>query len=123
MLRPLYSWGKRPLHPLNGRLCFPLNLSACYGEEKRFHHCPCRELNPGRPARGDLYEMKPRYRLHFTTASRPALGPTQPPNQWVPWALSLGVKRPGHEADHSPLYSTGMKECREIYLHAPWRGA
>jgi hypothetical protein len=31
----------------------------------------------------------------FTTASRTALGPTQPPIQWVPGALSLGVKRPG----------------------------
>jgi hypothetical protein len=31
----------------------------------------------------------------FTTASRPALGPTQPPIQWVPGALSLGVKRSG----------------------------
>jgi hypothetical protein len=31
-----------------------------------------------------------------------ALGPTQPPIQWVPGALSLGVKRPGREADHSP---------------------
>jgi hypothetical protein len=29
----------------------------------------------------------------FTTASRPALGPTQLPIQWVPGALSLGVKR------------------------------
>jgi hypothetical protein len=38
----------------------------------------------------------------FTTASRPAVGPTQPPNQWVPGALSLGVKRPGREADHLP---------------------
>jgi hypothetical protein len=38
----------------------------------------------------------------FTTTSRPALGPTQPPIQWVPGALSLGVKRPGCEADHSP---------------------
>jgi len=36
----------------------------------------------------------------FTTASRPALGPTQPPMQWVQGALSLGLKRPGHEADH-----------------------
>jgi hypothetical protein len=29
----------------------------------------------------------------FTTASRTALGCTQPPIQWVPGALSLGVKR------------------------------
>jgi hypothetical protein len=37
----------------------------------------------------------------FTTASRPALGPIYPPIQWVPEALSLGVKRPGRKADHS----------------------
>jgi hypothetical protein len=29
------------------------------------------------------------------------LGPTQLPIEWVPGALSLGVKRPGREADHS----------------------
>jgi len=28
-------------------------------------------------------------------------GPTQPPIQRAPWALSLGVKRPGREAYHS----------------------
>jgi hypothetical protein len=38
----------------------------------------------------------------FTTASRTALGPTQLPIHWVPGALSLGVKRQGREADHSP---------------------
>jgi hypothetical protein len=40
----------------------------------------------------------------FTTASRPrpALGPTQHAIQWVPGALSLGIKRPEREADHSP---------------------
>jgi len=38
----------------------------------------------------------------FTTASRPALGPTQPPIQWEAGAHSLGVKRPGRETDHSP---------------------
>jgi hypothetical protein len=29
----------------------------------------------------------------------PVLGPTQSPIQWVQGALSLGVKRPGREAD------------------------
>jgi len=38
----------------------------------------------------------------FTTMSRMALGPTHPPIQLVPGALSLEVKQLGHEADHSP---------------------
>jgi hypothetical protein len=42
--------------------------------------------------------------------TRMALGPTQPPIQWVPGALSLGVKRPGPEADRSPPYSTDVRE-------------
>jgi hypothetical protein len=46
----------------------------------------------------------------FTTASRTALGLTQPPMQWVPGALSLGVKRPGREADHSSPSSAEVKE-------------
>jgi hypothetical protein len=40
--------------------------------------------------------------IFLFTASRTALGPTQPPIQWVAGALSLGVKRPGREANHSP---------------------
>jgi len=46
----------------------------------------------------------------FTTASRMALGPTQFPIDWVPGALSLGVKRPGHEADHLPPSGAKVKE-------------
>jgi len=57
---------------------------------------------------------------HFVI-SRTALGPTQPPIQWVTGALSLGVKRPGHEADHSPPSSTEVKEWVELYLHSPIR--
>jgi hypothetical protein len=43
------------------------------------------------------------------TGSRPALGPTQRPIQWIPRALSLGVKRPGREADHSLPLSAEVK--------------
>jgi hypothetical protein len=42
-----------------------------------------------------------RARIFLFTMSRPALGLTQPPIQWLLGALSLGVKWPGHEADHS----------------------
>jgi hypothetical protein len=63
----------------------------------------------------------------FTTASRTALGPTQPPIQWVRGALFLGIKRPGREADNSPPSSAEVKECVQLYLHSPntpsWRGA
>jgi hypothetical protein len=57
----------------------------------------------------------------FTTASRTALGPTQPPIQLVPGALSLGVKRPGREADHLPQSSAEVKELVQLYLHSPIR--
>jgi hypothetical protein len=38
--------------------------------------------------------------LLFSTGPRPSLGPTQPPIQWVPGALSPGVKRSGRLAGH-----------------------
>jgi hypothetical protein len=45
----------------------------------------------------------------------------------VPGVLSLGVKRPGCEADHSPPSSAEVKEWVELYIHFPntssWRGA
>jgi hypothetical protein len=45
----------------------------------------------------------------------------QPPIQWVPGTLSLGIKRPGREADHSPPSSAEVKECVDLYLHSPTR--
>jgi hypothetical protein len=63
----------------------------------------------------------------YTIASRPALGPTQPLTQWVPGSLSLGVKRPEREADHSSPSSAEVKVCVELYFHSPntpsWHGA
>jgi hypothetical protein len=63
----------------------------------------------------------------FATVSRTALGPTQLPLQWLPGALSLGIKQLFREADHSPPCSAEVKECVELCLHSPntpsWRGA
>jgi hypothetical protein len=47
----------------------------------------------------------------FTTVSRMSLAPTQPRIQWVPGTLSLGVKRPGREADHSHPSSAEVKNA------------
>jgi hypothetical protein len=55
------------------------------------------------------------------TASRLALGPTQPPIQWVPGALSLGVKRPEREADHSPPSSAEVKNAWSYTTTLPIR--
>jgi hypothetical protein len=57
----------------------------------------------------------------FTTASRTALGPIQSPIQWVTGALSLGVKRPGREADHSPPSSSEVKNVWSYTLAPPVR--
>jgi hypothetical protein len=46
----------------------------------------------------------------FITASIKAQGPTQPPIQWIPGALSLGVKWQEREADHSSPSSAEVKE-------------
>jgi hypothetical protein len=51
----------------------------------------------------------------YSTASRRALGSTQPPIQWVPGALS-----PGREVDHSSPSSAKVKHV-ELYLHRPIR--
>jgi hypothetical protein len=46
----------------------------------------------------------------LASVSRPALGPTQTPLQWVPEVLSAGVKaRPGRDADHSPPSSVEVE--------------
>jgi hypothetical protein len=47
----------------------------------------------------------------FTAESRPALWPNQLLMQWVTGAISLGVKRPGREADYSPPSSVEAKNA------------
>jgi hypothetical protein len=51
----------------------------------------------------------------------PALGPTQPLIQWVPGVISLGVVRPGREADHSPPSSAEVKNAWDYNSTLPTR--
>jgi hypothetical protein len=46
--------------------------------------------------------IESRWRRDFPHLSRPALGPSQPPVQWVQ-SISRGEERPAREADTSPL--------------------
>jgi len=46
-------------------------------------------------------ETESRWGREFPHPSRPALGPSQPPLQWVPGAYR-GVKRPVRGVDHPP---------------------
>jgi hypothetical protein len=59
--------------------------------------------------------------------SRPVLGSTYPPIQWVPRALSPGVKRPGREAGHSPPTTAEVKKklmSIQALLYTPsWHSA
>jgi hypothetical protein len=55
------------------------------------------------------------------TASRPALELTQHHNRFILLVLSLGVKWPGREADHSPPPSTKVNDiCTPIYIFMAW---
>jgi hypothetical protein len=66
---------------------------------------------------------------HFfllATASKPALGSTHPPIQWVTGALTPAVKRPGPETAHSPPSSAEVNAWNCISTStdtSSWRGA
>jgi hypothetical protein len=131
-LRPFYPQERTPTtHWIRGWVGHR-SRSWRSGIEENSLHCPCRESNLGlacslvtiltellrcnKNVNAKLSSWATGWTIgvlgfdsrqglgifFFTTASRTALGPTQPPIQWVPGALSLGVKRPGREADHSP---------------------
>jgi hypothetical protein len=116
---PVNDWRGRRVGPTAG-------LDAV---EKRKIPRPRQKSNPPNPDRPVpsqlLYRLTYPYVYHhhrefksrqglgiflLTTASRPALGPTQPPIQWVP-TLSLRVKRPGSKADHLPPPSAEVKNA------------
>jgi hypothetical protein len=55
-------------------------------------------------------------RFSLCTKSRPDLGLTQPPVQWVTWFFACGVKRPERYVHHSPPSSA---EVKRLNLYAP----
>jgi len=57
----------------------------------------------------------------FPPTSRTALGPPQPPIQWVLESLSQGIKWPGREGDHSPPPSAGGQRMRGVIPPLPIR--
>jgi hypothetical protein len=56
------------------------------------------------------------FSLHHRVQNGSRANPTSYP---TPGALSLGIKWPGREADHSPPSSAEVKECVELYFHSP----
>jgi hypothetical protein len=76
-------------------------------------------LRAGR-SRGRSSSLSTVKNFDFSTSSRPALLPTQPPIQWIPGSLSPGVKRPGREDGQSPPASANVKNV-DLYIHSPIR--
>jgi hypothetical protein len=89
--RPPNTQGKSPRQPLDRRLGGPQSRSGHTLTCQTAIHCF-----------GLLIDLSIFLDFLFTAASRTALRPTQPPTEGVPGALSLWVKRPGREANHSP---------------------
>jgi hypothetical protein len=62
--------------------------------------------------------IESRWGRDFLHLSRPALGLTQPPIQWVP-ALSRGQSGRGVALATHPTSSDELKERVELYLYSP----
>jgi hypothetical protein len=96
----------------------------CYYDYYYYHHHHHNQLSrcsDGLWTKRPGFDSQQKQDFLFATASRPALGPTQPPIQWVPGALSLAVKRPGRdEADYSPHLGPRSR-IMELYRHSPIR--
>jgi hypothetical protein len=124
LIRPILSYGILRFRQISFRL---INF---YYSSYRFHsvmsviinsmlirspHNDC--LRAGRPREQSSSSGKVKNFL-VSISSRSSLGPTQLPIQWVPGALSSGVKRQGREADRSPPTSAEVKKTW-IYTSTP----
>jgi hypothetical protein len=90
-----------------------LNVSSALDEVKSRESAVGIATAYGLDDRGVAVRVPVRSRI-FSASSRPALGPTQPPIQWVPGVLSVGMKRTGREFDHSP---TANAEVKKMWMY------
>jgi hypothetical protein len=76
-----------------------------------------------RVGRVGFYSQQGQEIFLFVRTSKMALGPTKPPIQCIPGALSSGVRLPGREADDS-FPSAAEVKMMELLLHFsfPLRG-
>jgi len=75
------------------------------------------KTDTGRPG----FDPRQRQRIFpVASVSRPALGPTQPPIQWVSAVLSRGKARPERDGDHFP-YLVPKSKMNSSYTPPPLR--
>jgi hypothetical protein len=74
-----------------------------------------------------LQDGRPCFDIHqvygfvlFATTCRLSLGTTQPSLQWIPGAISPGVKQPGREANNSPRSSVEIKNTLSYTSTSPY---
>jgi len=75
--------------------------------------------SPNTPSwRGAQLKHRNNFYIFLPQCPDQKLRPTQLSVQRVPGVLSLGIKRPGREADHSSPSSAEFRELVEPYLHS-----
>jgi hypothetical protein len=101
-----------------GRISVEHFFTYFTSQQEPGQHSPYSDWLQARPSQGQSLSPGTIKKFLFSMSSRPVLGPTQPPIQWEPGALSPGVKRPGREVDHSPLTSAKVNKTW-LYTSTP----
>jgi hypothetical protein len=103
----------RPLISISTLINVIFNYTIILGQCSRYSDWPWAWMAEGQSSSPGKREI-----FLLSMSSRPVLGPTHPPLQWVLGALSLGVGWLRHEAHHSPPTSAEFENVW-IYTSTP----